>query len=378
MSIITSSLYNCYDYIIGISATECDCYNPKGDYALDFNTSYSGLFLDELASLGGFFSLGSDCNGTLWEIADNCRTQAIKIFVSNVGQEILKRAKLKQRPFYGIMGRRKHDSDRSITETYAGVQWYCKAIKSGRVTIKKIHTLFSQTGTIDLMVYNNFNELITTLTLNTTQDTFTENDITDLELSLYSDYIDNLQYFFVYQVAGNQPRNNELSCIGCTRRKLTFNPNRPYFNWSQSDRNGWANFVMCGSVVTNTLEFMDTEYGGNDYMNGLIFDVEFQCNYGEVLCMDEFDFVSDPLAISTALAIRYKAAEIFADKIFASHNNFGFGKLVNREDLATNQGEWRASYKELVEYIGKKADINKNDCFVCDDFNRIGRDYIRL
>jgi len=373
MSIIPISLYDCYDYIIGISRTECTCYDPKGAFALDFNTSYSGLYLDELASLGGFFSIESYCNDRMWVIADNCRSQAIKTFTADVTKELLKRARSKQQPYYGVMGRRKHNADRAITSTYAGVHFFCKAIKSGMITIKKIHTIFSQNGAFDLLIYDNFSTLLHTIPLTTVANTFTENDITDVELPLYSDYVDNLEYFFVYAIAGNQPRNNELSCVGCTRRRLTFNPNRPYFTQTQSDSYGWANYVMCGGLETDDLEFMNAEYGGNDYMNGLIFDVEFRCNIGELICMDEFDFESDPLALAVAFAIRYKAAEIFADKIFASHNNFGYDKLVNREDMATNQITWKEKYKEYIEYIGLKIDLNKNDCLVCDDGNIIGK-----
>ena len=377
MSIITTDLYDCYDYIFGISKTECDCYDPKEDFELNFNTSYSGLYLDELAPLNQLLGMADDCNGTLWEIANDCREIAIKTFVADITKELLKRAKLKQSPYYGVLGRRKHNADRTVTDTHAGVHWFCKAIKSGTVIIKKIHTIFSETGVINLLVYDNFNALLHTIPLNTTQDTFRENDITDIELPLYSDYVDNLEYFFVYAIGANQPRNNELSCIGCTSRRLTFLPNRPYFTQSQSDRNGWANYIMCGGMVTSVLEFMDAEYGGNDYMNGLIFEVEFRCNIGEVVCMDGFDFQSDPLALDIAFAIRWKAAEIFADRLFASRN-ISFDTLIHREDLATNQAEWIKKYIDYIEHIGKKIDLTRNDCLVCDDFNIIGKSGILI
>ena len=367
-----SDLYNCYDYIFGLSKTGCSCYDPKTGFTLDWNTSNSGLYLDELAPLSQLSGMAEWCTGTVWEILNDCRETAIRTFVADFTKELLKRAKLKQQPYYGVLGRRKHNADRAITNTYAGIHFFCKAIKSGTITIKGIHTLFSGTGIVTLEVYNNFNELLHTINLNTVADTFTENDITDIELPLYSDYVDNLEYFFVYTVGANQPRNNELSCVGCTRRRLAFNPNRPYFTQSQSDSYGWANYVMCGGLETDVLEFMDAEYGGNDYMNGLILEAEFRCNVGEVLCMDEFDFKADPLALAIAFAIRWKAAEIFADKIFST-TNLGFETLVNREDLATNQGEWIKKYTEYVEYIALKANLDKNDCLVCDDFNIMGK-----
>jgi len=381
MSIIVSTLYDCYDYIIGLSQTECDCYDPKGVFTLDFNNSYSGLFLDELPHLAKFLGMADDCNGTTWEIADNCRSQAIKTFVADIVRILLKTRKLKQNPFYGVIGRRKHDDDRAIVNTYAGSHWFCKAIKSGTVTIREINTIFSETGTIELNIYNNFNELLgaSPYTLNTVADTFKVNELAiPLELPLYDDYVDNLEYFFVYEVGTNQPRNNVIRCEGCPSGRLVFSPNRPYFYKTQSEKNGWANYIMVGGFDTDALEFEEEDHGGTSYMNGLVFEADFRCNVGEVLCLDGFDFEADPLALTSAFAIRYKAAEIFVDKLFANSKSFGFATLTGKENLATDQAEWIKKYTEYTEYIAKKINIKRNDCLVCDDSNILTKSGILL
>jgi len=51
MSILTTSLYDCYEYIIGLSRTKGSCFDPKTGFEIDYNTSYSGLYLDEILPL---------------------------------------------------------------------------------------------------------------------------------------------------------------------------------------------------------------------------------------------------------------------------------------------------------------------------------------
>lgn len=364
MSIITSDLYDCYENIIGLSKTPCTCEDPKGDFTLSYNTSESGIFLDELAPLNMISGL-EKCEWDLWEIMDYARDQGIRGFVRDGFQALQQIRKLRRNAWSGGIGKRRATADRLLTDVYAGVHWFVKSVKSGTIKITKIYTLFNFTGNVTLWVYDQFNTLHATYVLNTVEDTFTENDITDLELPMYSEWTDNIEYFFVYTVGANLPRNNTLGCTGCTRNAPTFSPNRPGFYGTYTERNGWANYVMIGGFETDTLEFEINTYGGNNYMNGLGFEAEFRCNIHELFCMTELDYESDPLAVSIAFAIRYKAAIILADMIFASGLNHW--SLINREYLAVEQKSWQAKYEEIVTYIANKVPITRNDCWQCDD-----------
>ena len=135
MSLIVSSLYDCYDYIIGLSRTECTCYDPKGDFTLDYNTSLSGLYLDELEPLKSLASL-EKCEDDVWEIMDRSREDGIIAFVKDATRELMKWNKLRTQPYTGVIGRRTNTRDRGITNTYAGVHIIAKDIKAGSLTLK--------------------------------------------------------------------------------------------------------------------------------------------------------------------------------------------------------------------------------------------------
>jgi len=366
MSIISISLYDCYDYIIGLSRTECTCDDPKGDFELDFNTSYSGLYMDELQPLSILNSL-ENCESDVWDIMNRARENAIKNFVSDGTRELLKHNKVRAQPYGGVVGRRTNTKDRSLTTTYAGVHLMCKRIVGGNITIKKFYTAFNFTGTVTVTVVDNLGVTHGTYVLNVTEDTWVENDISDLTLPLWNDLVDHVEYFIYYTRGANQPRNNDL-CCNC-HKSMLFSANRPYYLRGHNDAYRWAESVMVGGFDTGDISRFDDvtyNYGGGNYLNGLSFDVDVNCDLGKVLCKNSLNFESDPLAIATAYAVLYKAAEILADHIFA-YPQMSYAKLVSRENLATEQASWIKKYQEMIEYIGLETDITKTDCLECKD-----------
>lgn len=372
MSIIPSSRFDCYSYIIGLSRTPVDCYDPKTNHLLDWNTSYSGLYLDELQPLNRIESLEKQST-TVWDLLNRARENGIQQFVRDGQAALMKEYQLRSQPFKGIVGRLKAKKDRAITDTYAGVQFYCKDYKGGILTINSIGTIMNYTGTVDVMVYDNLGTLHETVTLNTTEDTLNLNALTTpIELPLHNDYIDNLRYYFVYKLTGTeQPRNNDLSC-NCGNFRPVFNPNIPYYTKSYGGRYGWANYVMVGGSEMDDLDFDETDYGASQYMNGLIFDIEVKCHIAGILCYDELDYEADPVAISMAYAVQYAAGINLMEQFF-SDPRLNLTKIVDREYIAVRQKEMQEKYDEHIEYIAKTIDINKTDCLTCRNHQHVNR-----
>ena len=377
MSIIISDLYDCYDQIIGLSRTECECWDPKENFILDFNTSYSGLYIDELWPLRSLASL-EKCEQDVWDTMNQSRENAIKYFVSDASRELLKHNELRVQPYAGVIGRRRNTSDRNISNTYAGIHIVCKKIVGGQLTLKKIYTAFNFTGTVDITIADNIGNTWGPYILNTTEDIWIENDIIDLKLPLWSDLVDNLEYFIYYTLGANQPRNNEI-CSDCAKTMI-FCSNQPYYLLGHSDPYKWAESVMVGGFTTNDITDFDDitkDYGGNNFLNGLNLEVDIDCDFGLGLCKDSLNFLSDPLAIATAKAVHYKSGELLADLIFGSPQ-MSYTKLVNRDALAKEQALWVEKYDELIEYIGLNTDITKTDCLQCKDNQPIRKGTILL
>ncbi len=366
MSILPSPVNGCYDYVIGLSRTECDCQDPKGDYELDFNTSYSGLYLDEVHPLNNLTGLENCDNQDVWRIMALARERAVTTFVADTNALISKNYQLKYRPFTGVIGMVKNNKDMSLTSTYAGVIIHCKPIKSGVMVLNAIGTIFNLTGTVNVTIYDNLNTNHGTYTLNTIADTFVLNTLAaPLTLDLYSDYVEELDYFLVYTLGAIQPRNNDLSC-NCDSFKPVYSLKFPYYTKRNLPKYGWANYVMVGGITTDDLDFMNAGLTGNNHMNGLTLTTEFRCKVGEALCKDELDFIGDPISGAIAHAILYRAAYHLADNILTS-GEINRQSLMNREQLVEYQKEWVTKYNEMITYIVENLDVSKSDCIECRD-----------
>jgi hypothetical protein len=206
--------------------------------------------------------------------------------------------------------------------------------------------------------------------LNTVADTLTYNAITEIELPLHSDFIDYLEYYFIYTLTG-QPRNNDLSC-NCGAFRPQYDLQVPYYTKKKPKEYGWANYVMVGGVETDSLDFMNDELSPTMDMNGLIFHMEFRCKIGETLCKDSLDFVGDPIAGAIAHAILYKAGFLLADMLIST-NEINRQTMMNHEALLEYQKEWFEKYNEMIEYIVSNVDVSVSDCFICRDHYQIHR-----
>jgi len=357
---------NCYDYIIGLSETPCTCYDD-GKPA-DFDVSNSGLYLDQLEPLNKITGLDNCENVSVWRAMETARDNAVKRFVADTNSRIVQEYNLKRRIYKGGIGRMKYTADKTVQRTYAGLRMYCADIISGVAKITNINTIFNATGTIELNIYNNLNELVSgSHTLNTVANTLTANAL-NIELPLHSEYTDNLEYYFLYTYnSGIVPKNNDLSC-NCGSFRPTFNLSNPYFNKKQSQRYGWANYVMVSGYETDELDFMDICLSGNNYMFGLIPEVEMYCRIGDVLCKDVYDvdFTSNPKAAAMAHAIYYKAAEILL-RWLLTNPDLNRITMINTEVMEKFMMDYLTKYKEMLEYVIADVDLAKTDCIECRD-----------
>lgn len=365
---------DCYENIIGLSQTECTCY--ESGKPEDFDTSLSGLYLDELEPLNNIEGF-DDCQaGNIWELMEKARSQAVRTFIADTNALLLRHYKLLRHNWKGTIGEGVAKENDTLSTTYAGMRVNCAPIRSGSMIIKKIGTLFTTTGTITVKVYNGLNTLVATRTLNTTANVHNVNDIEDITLDLAVDYSRSTDYFFVYTVGSMVPRANRVSC-GCGSFKGYLNTQKPtYYDTSKKGTNGWGNWVMVGGHTCDDLEsFHLAGITASNYIHGLTLEVEFRCNLGDTLCQDTPDFDADPLALSMAFAIRYKAADVLAESLLLS-DRLSRVNMINKEMLSDKRKEWTQKYIEHVNYIVEHANVEKSECLTCDSIFQMKRSEI--
>lgn len=360
---------SCFEDIIGLSRTTCECYEEN-----NYTESKSDLYLDELQGL----ELRSvkeleNCEDSdnIFTIMDRARDNAILHVINDITGELTKKHRVKRQPYIGGIGRKKFTMNLTSTNTYMGVRWYCADIVSGNLKIKKITTAFNKTGVITLYIYNNMNELLHTIQLQTEADKFKENILaTEINLPCHDNYTDNLEYFFVYAYDSTMlPKNVDIDCgVGCSGFAYTFDTCKPYF-WTQTNKKkGWANYVMVGGWSGDNLTTFDdntTTAGG--YLNGLLFDVEFGCKLQEVICKDSLDFDSNVMAITLAFMVQHKAGEMLLTDLMMT-NKLSREAMINVESANGLVGYYQTKYKEYLNVIMKQIDVKATDCFECVDF----------
>ena len=364
---MSATTTTCLGTIIGLSKTTCECFE---DYPVGYSVSDSGLYLDEMFDPQVIQSLvNCSHDGDMWQLLDNSRSQAIIQFNGDVTANLLSRFKLRRPVFKGQLGRLKYSTSLSLSAgDYAGIRLYCADVVSGTMLIPKIGAMFASSGTIDVYVYNSLNEQVAgpyTITVEAYKHSVYKLT-TPLELPLHRDEIENIEYYLIYQNSGINPLNIDVDC-NCGQ-VLKFNTHYPYYKTQTAKQKGWQQWVMSGGFKSNDISDLSScTSTAQNYTYGLTLpDLELKCNIQEVICNGTLDFLSDPLALSYAFAVRYKAAELVASMILLSPD-LNREIMVQSEQWQADVEHWRSKYSQYLQYIVDNLDVTVNDCLMCYD-----------
>jgi len=351
-----------YKNIIGL--TQIDCPDETEGRPDDYNVSLSGLYLDELALIHGAMKIGL-CEKNWWDIISRAVDAAIKNFVADANALLIREYKPKRPPvraqvFGEVKARDLYDND---LKNYGVLRLSCAPIRGGYFRLNSLGTIFQNTGTLEVSIYNNVDGLIESITLDTTANKHT---ITAVGKSypMYSKYARPLEYQIVYSYpTDNQPKGNKLNC-GCGNWEPKFNCNDPYTYAGNKKSVKWANYVMVGGNDINSLSELDELPTTADLnMRGLTMDIDFYCSNDELI-NGGMDFVANPLALSAALAIRYLAGVYVAQEILKSPL-LERENMVAQEDWEDSETEWFEQYKNHTAYLVQNVNLSANDCLSC-------------
>ncbi len=345
----------CLEEIIGLSRTQCPCYDT--DKPTNSEVSNSGLYLDELDGLElKAISSNVECGeNSIWEKMQKADENAKIQFRSDLMKCIGETTAAKRKAFYGRVGLTEWSKNITITNDYVGLRVKTCNIKGGEFTLKGISTLMDTTATFDIEVYNNLQPtpILVLSNINSVANTIENNPLADdplLTFPLYTEECDALEYYIVYKPNGAfEPKNNRTSC-GCSTRP----------EWEK-----WADIQGCKG---DDIEKRETWFTQKEAF-GLFLDLQFNCNTSELLCggtNSPLDFQNDDKAMAMAYAIRYEAGKSLIDNILGTAN-------VNRYTMLPADSLWKLRnhfverYSELVQYLCQEMDITQNDCLMCND-----------
>jgi len=364
-----STQQHCLDNIIGLSRTTCDCFDDARPY--DTDVSNSGRYIDETEGLSlNIADAAADCEqGSVWEMLATARENAILNFKTDLMSRLLNIYKHRRKPFSGLMGG--GDFKNSITNqtgTYAGIQIACANILSGVMSIKRIGLVFDQVADFTIYVYDNVQDaVLAQYDVHANANALTWFDLpSPLSLNMNNYGNESPRYWIIYPTGVYKPKDNRASCgCGGAHYKYYWNLEKPKFIPYEKYR--WSEFVMLTGTNGDTISDR-ANWSTNQYLQGLLLDVDFKCKVADLICTDAIDFESNEVAATMAAAIQYRAASFVIDNILAASKIDRY-TMTDRERLMGKKNTYTKEYLDRLEWVAQKINIEANDCLVCDDFN---------
>jgi hypothetical protein len=352
---------NSLTYLIGLARQQCPCADTAPD---NYNVSASGLYLTDLEPFGMLEGL-EDCeHGGIWAMLEAARYEAVQQFQTDMITLLSQRYKAVRKRFKGVLGEISGTEKLQTQSQYVGFRLYCGNVRGGTLQLNELGTIFEKDGAITLYIYNNLGELLHTIEDADTKAGRLSRSPLNISLPMSHDFTNHLEYFFIYEYdPQNRPIVNKAHC-GCNGFDPFYDTQKPYISAHHTGSRSWASWLMMGSYEANTLEgcINNTKRAPNRF-NGLVLTVEIYCKSLELLTSDgNINFDANPLAMAYATAIRYKAAEIMANKLLLT-NNLNRAVMINREQIAAERETWRKQYLEITSYVCQIMDISQNDCF---------------
>lgn len=343
---------DCLDNIIGLSETECECL-IDGSEPEDYNTSNSGLYLDRLDGFNINVAGGADnCSeGGIWDrmvkAVNDAKIEFRTALLGLINQKFQPRAKA----FTGQLGSAGYKNDMSISQSYAGIKITPIQLTGGVIIINRIGILINNSQNVTVKIYSNENDA-TLVNSYTTSTPVTAGSLTWLVLSTslelpMSSNDRAINYWVVLEMNGFQPKNNKKDC-GCGGVKRE-----------------WNKWISFSGALGNDITDMST-FTTNDYMNGLVLDVDIKCETSLLICGENklLDFTNDSFSQYMAEAVRFKAGEKLYRQLLSTDQINRF-TMMNREEITATAQQWGRNYIKVMEYLNEIIDTKENDCLKC-------------
>ncbi len=341
---------NCLTNIIKLSRTTCDCADLE-NIPEDINEGQSEIYLDELEGLN-LKMIGSiaDCeNGGIWELMSWAREEATKMFKADLLSCINTNYSQRRPNYSGLLGQNSFKTSLNLSESKAGITVTFPQIKGGTMKIKRIGLAVNVSSPIVVNVYNNdANQTspIASYTINSTANALVYATLgTPLELPLWSNNVNRLEYYFVYSRVGFQPKDMKGDC-GCGGTPPA-----------------WKSWISVKGIKGNTTDY--GSFNSDKYLNGILLDVDFSCQTSQLICSDEkpLDFNNNGWDMQIGYAVRWKAGHLLLQKMLDSPELNRY-TMMEREKTYGMRNHALKMYNDFIQYLCDNKEISSG-CLVC-------------
>lgn len=375
-----SAPYACFEKIIGLADTSCDCFTD--DMPTDAAESASGLQLAGLEGLNlNTLKAAADCasGGDLGTLLTNAREEGIRRYKEETLKFIRTYTKVKRPAVRSQIGDNANSrTSLAANNVYHGLHLRLAHHVGGTAKVKRIGVYMDFDGTIDVDLYGIDDTAPTeTVSCTATQGTLVWTTV-DIDLSMEVEGSQNPEYWFLWEPTGGQAALNSRIHCGCGGRRSW--SESPWFESGvKANDEAWMRWAMAHGTKGDALNTRDTWAHTNE-TQGIILDIEFGCQTSRSLCDGEPDYDNDQIQSGSALAVRYAAGSWIVETVI---NSTG----VTRETLTgdePNLYRLKALYEKgfndwAIKYIGATlvqppddgdpaSGVNTySDCFACKE-----------
>ena len=353
------SLTDCLSTLIGLSKTDCACFDSGKPVGA--NTSDSGYYLTD--PVDGipmkFIDAASDCEeGGSWEMLQNARTAAVTEFITDLNAAIGKYHKPKKRTFKGFIGDANENTTFSTSKDFVGLRFQPYSFKGGIQQFLSVSLNIDTNASVTVYLYKStdLTTAVTSATVSAVANTWVNVDFDSQEIiDLSSPFCENTYWYVVYELpAGAKPANNTMHC-GCGSIN------------ARSDRWPYLAFVDAVGVQADSYATLSSAKTDGKYTMGLRVEMVYTCSYDNWLCnLDYTHFNADDLQWQVAKTLQW-AGIMYLGTLIINSDNINRLTILGKPKVYGKRSHAEKEYQNAINYIAKNIPMDKLDCFECKD-----------
>lgn len=366
----------CFENIIGLSRTDCECVDAR---PVDAGVSESGLYGDELEGLSlRMADFTRDCGvDSLWTKLYRARANAIEDVKADLMACLGANTDLRRQSGVSQIGDDKKATGDSIKLRHAfhGMSIQLGKVKGGSFKIRAIGTAFKTSGTITVNVWDRYTETpIATYLLPHLANRllFTELPV-PLELPMSHMGYQPSRYWITYAPTEELKALNVLVNCGCGGFEPYWNMDSPQYNSpSQKDGKAWADWCMASGTYGESMDDRNEWSAGMNTTQGLALQVEADCDQTSTFCADAPNYRTDNVQKVLAHSVRYRMGVLLTTDLLHS-TNINRYTMTAGELLEQLRGRYEKEYEaRLLKYLcptlAQPENVNRyGDCLKCRD-----------
>lgn len=343
-----------------------DCFGEIVGTTKD-STSDSGLYLTDLEAIETIEGLienkseYSTSADSILEKLESARRSAILQLNTDLTTLMMRYAKPRDSYNNIIIGGKKYTQ--ALTETgLSGMRLLCRPIRDAEIILRGVNTLFNENGFITLKIASNIDDTITEYNnIETKARKVATNEFAaPLVLPLWHKNVSGCVEYYIYHENEVESLTTRIKCSTCS--KFYFNADAP--QWSKA---GYQHYLNVAGFNVDAVENL-TKSGVN-YSKGIQLLLDIRCRTDRAVCSDSMDMISNPMAMSYATAIQYKAG---ANLIWNILRDPGINKILmaDAEELRSAATWYNRRYNDMIKVISKNMPLI-SDCFCEHGFTRV-------